>query len=279
MNRLFNNKIQRISATFVLGIFSVISVGGYISASESVRGHLGTTSVIASRNRVVVSPAGIELVRIKPGKFMMGGNVFDDEKPLHEVEIKEEFLIGKFEVTQEQYQKIAGNNPSVFSACGKTCPVDSVSWDDAVKFVTALNATEDGFEYFLPSEHQWEYAAKSGSSEDVYGKLDDIAWYGANSGKSTHPVGKKLPNAYGLYDMIGNVWEWTSGEYVKYPLRPSGTEVSAAKSKNILRVFRGGSWDEIDDGLRASVRIAVGPEFKSRYTGFRVAAKAKGTSQ
>ena len=114
--------------------------------------------------------------------------------------------IGKYEVTQELWQAVMGSNPSHFNECGPDCPVEQVSWDDVQAFIAKLNAREGGQRYRLPTEAEWEYAARAGTSGDRYGNLDAIAWYVDNSRDRTHPVGQKAPNAWGLHDMLGNVW-------------------------------------------------------------------------
>ena len=151
------------------------------------------------------------------------------------------FNLGKYEVTQAEWQGVMGTSPSRFSGCGQ-CPVEQVSWDDAQEFIGSLNGRAGGNRYRLPTEAEWEYAARAGTTGDRYGNLDAIAWYGDNSGGHTQPVGQKVPNAWGLHDMLGNVYEWVadwSGDYpggtVTDPLRGPG-------SGSFYRVLRGGGW-------------------------------------
>src|SRR5947209_1157559 len=150
----------------------------------------------------------IELVLIPPGRFTMGSKSGgDDEKPAHWVTIAKPFYMGKYEVTQAQWQAAMGNNnPS--SVKGDNLPVENVSWDAAQEFINKLNALNDGYTYKLPTEAEWEYAARAGTTGDYAGDLDAIAWYDKNLPGQTHPVGQKQKNAFGLYDMYGNVWEW-----------------------------------------------------------------------
>jgi formylglycine-generating enzyme required for sulfatase activity len=158
----------------------------------------------------------MDFVKVSPGEFMMGcstGDIDcnDDERPLHHVQITKPYEIGKYEVTQAQWQAVMGSNPSTMK--GENRPVETVSKSDAQAFLNKLNQRNDGFRYRLPTEAEWEYAARAGSNEQFTGKLDDIGWYAGNSEDETHPVGQKKPNAWGLYDMQGNVRELVSDGY------------------------------------------------------------------
>lgn len=160
--------------------------------------------------------AGIEFVQIQPGEFMMGCSVGDidcnaDERPIHHVQLTKAFQIGKFEVTQAQWQGVMGSNPSTIK--GDDHPVETISKDETHEFINRLNARNDGYHYRLPTEAEWEYAARAGTGTSYVGKLDDVAWYNGNSDDETHPVGKKKANAWGLYDMEGNVKEWVEDMY------------------------------------------------------------------
>jgi formylglycine-generating enzyme required for sulfatase activity len=160
--------------------------------------------------------AGIEFVQIQPGEFMMGCSTGDidcnaDERPIHHVQITKPFQIGKFELTQGQWQSVMGSNPSTIK--GDDHPVETVSKDEAHDFLNRLNARNDGYHYRLPTEAEWEYAARAGSTSPYAGKPDEVAWYNGNSDDETHPVGTKKPNAWGLYDMEGNVKEWVEDMY------------------------------------------------------------------
>ena len=213
---------------------------------------------------------GMEFVSIPAGSFEMGSTANDDEKPVHTVKISQGFLMGKYEVTRGQWEGVMGNNPRSFIKCGKDCPVEDVSWDDAKEFIAKLNAKNDGFVYSLPSEAQWEYAARAGTMGDYYGNLDDIAWYGNNSGSTMHPVGKKQPNAFGLYDMSGNVWEWCEDWYGIY----SGGNQTDPKgaSSGEYRVFRGGGSNDLGAYSRSAYRGRSAAVAHGSGFGFRVLA-------
>jgi len=234
--------------------------------------------------RELTNSIGMKLVLIPPGEFMMGSPA--DEKrrgvdePQHRVKITKGFYMGATEVTQAQWQKVMGNNPSYFE--GDNLPVEQVSWDNAVDFCRKLSATE-GKTYRLPTEAEWEYACRAGSTGPYAGngKLDDMGWHGGNSGGKTHPVGTKQANAWGLYDMHGNVWEWCADWYgVDYyrqsPVSdPEGPNQGAPLrwAPQGARVVRGGSWDS---GLTGRFRCADrdysrGPADRGDRGGFRCA--------
>jgi formylglycine-generating enzyme required for sulfatase activity len=218
--------------------------------------------------------AGIEFVLVPPGSFMMGStNGAADEKPVHQVTISQSFYIGKYEVTQAQWQSVMGSNPSNFKDCGGNCPVEQVSWDDAQNFVNKLNESNDGFRYRLPTEAEWEYACRAGTTGDYAGTLSEMAWYSENSGSKTHAVGGKQPNAWGLADMHGNVWEWCQDWYHEtyYGAPTDGTAwVTGGEQKE--RVLLGGSWDSPATNLRSALRNGDAPGDRNLHFGFRVVA-------
>ena len=216
--------------------------------------------------------AGNEFVRIPAGEFRMGSKsseADDDERPLTRVRISRGFYLGKYEVTQAEWEAVMGSNPSRFTECGPNCPVERVTWDDVQEFIRRLNATVGEERYRLPTEAEWEYAARAGTIGDRYGNLDAIAWNGYNSGGRTHPVGRKAPNAWGLHDMLGNVWEWTQDCYVDH--LPGGTVTDPqGPVSGSERVNRGGGWSGFAGNCRASGRIGDSPGFRRDDLGFRL---------
>ena len=210
----------------------------------------------------------IEMLLMPPGRFMMGASPDDleahsDEKPAHEVLISNAFYLGRTPVTQAQWQAKRGSNPSRF--CRETDspsrPVERVSWDMIQEFNTLTGLR-------LPTEAEWEYACRAGDEASRYGVLNDIAWYKDNSGGETHPVATKLPNALGLYDMLGNVWEWCQDFYANYPIasmvNPTGPMTVT------VRLLRGGCWYVSSGYCRASRRGGNTPDVIYVNIGFRV---------
>jgi formylglycine-generating enzyme len=181
-------------------------------------------------------------------------------RPGFQANIPRPFYIGKFEVTQGQYRKVMGANPSHFpeSKAGENAddyPVDSVTWQDAQAFVQKLNAIEKSRAYRLPTEMEWEYAARAGATDEVQGlKKPEAAWFMSNAQYTTHPAGRKSPNAWGIYDMLGNVWEWVRDFYDEQ-VQPGGP-VGPRSGK--VHVLRGGSYSAHDKNVRVSVH-AGGP--------------------
>lgn len=220
----------------------------------------------------------LELVLIRAGSFTMGSTNGDaDEKPVHQVTISQAFYIGRYEVTQAQWQSVMGSNPSYFRDCGGNCPLEQVSWNDAQNFINKLNENNDGFGYRLPTEGEWEYACRAGTTGEYAGDLDSMAWYSANSGGKTHLVGTKQPNGFGLYDMHGNVWEWCEDWYhPSYDGAPGdGSAWLSGGDQWHPRVLRGGSWSPFAPYLRSAGRYYPAyytPDFRYNYVGFRVVA-------
>jgi formylglycine-generating enzyme required for sulfatase activity len=218
------------------------------------------------------SITSMEFVRIPAGEFQMGCSPGDtacdaDEKPAHRVQITKAFEMGKYEVTQAQWEAVMGTNPSKFKGADR--PVESVSWDDAQEFLKRLNARQDGYRYRLPTEAEWEYAARVGSSEKQTGPLDAVAWYDGNSGNQTHPIGQKQANGWGLYDMQGNVWEWCQDFYDENYYQSSPAQDPQGPSSRLGRVLRGGSWNYDPRGGRVSGRNGGTLDDRNGGIGFR----------
>lgn len=227
---------------------------------------------------MVMDPLKDDMVFIKGGTFKMGdeqGRGNWEEKPVHTVSVSD-FYIGKFEVTQSQWKEIMGDNPSHFSDC-PTCPVERISWEEVHQFLDKLNQLS-GKKYRLPTEAEWEYAAKGGtkSGNFIYSgrsNVNFVAWHSGNSGNKTNPVGQKEPNELGLYDMSGNVWEWVSDWFESYTsepkINPQGPE------EGDFKVVKGGSWFGNIATNRVSCRGSDEPVNKRSYVGFRVALSAE----
>ena len=225
---------------------------------------------------------GMEFVYVPGGEFEMGcdkkeKDCDNDEKPRHKVMVNG-FWIGKYEVTQAQWEAIMGNNPSYFK--GADYPVEMVSWNDAQAFLRKLNATVEthgraSLQFRLPTEAEWEYAARAKTQTaysfgDDPSQLNNYAWHSANSGGTTHSVGQKQPNKFGLYDMHGNVWEWVTDMYHKnYKGAPK--DGSAWVSGGSNRVLRGGSWNYVPRRVRSADRDIFDPAGRNEDIGFRVA--------
>ena len=220
----------------------------------------------------------MELVLIPAGEFLMGAPDADkgassDFKPQHQVRITKSFYLGKYPVTQEQWEAVMGNNPSHFK--GPKNPVEVVSWEDCQQFLGKLNAKVGGGKFQLPTEAQWEYACRAGSTTrycfgDDESKLGEYAWYGKNLGNTTHPVGEKKPNAWGLYDMQGNVWQWCADWWGWYGAR-SITDDPTGPPAGLCRVFRGGDWGyDAEHCSSASRGNGAGPDSRRNGLGLRV---------
>lgn len=215
---------------------------------------------------------GVSFVKIPSGSFQMGSNEYNNEKPIHTVNIQS-FYMMTTEVTQAQWTAIMGNNPSNWK--GDNLPIEGVSWNDAQDFLRKLNQKDPGKNYRLPSEAEWEYACRAGTTTRFYSgdndnDLDAIAWYFSNSGYNTHPVGQKRANAWGLYDMSGNVWEWCQDwyhdSYYGAPLDGSAWE----SPRGSHRVLRGGSWSSLPNCCRSAFRFINDPDDRNINIGFRL---------
>jgi len=248
----------------------------------------------------VENSVGMELVYVDVKDreiFIMGCSENDrdcqsDERPQHAVKISQGFYLGKFEVTQAQWMAVMGDNPSKFR--GDKRPVENVSWNDAKEFIRRLNDKEGTDKYRLPTEAEWEYAARAGTATKFpfeEARAADYVWYWKNAGHETHPVGEKRPNPFGLYDMHGNVWEWVQDWYSEgyYASSQTTTPSIIVKTKDLVvgskvvvvdptgaaegvgRVLRGGSWSNDLRYLRSPHRNFYPPDYRNANTGFRVA--------
>jgi formylglycine-generating enzyme required for sulfatase activity len=219
----------------------------------------------------------LETVSLSGGEFTMGSETsqWDDEKPPHRVRVSP-FAIGKYPVTQAQWKAVMGANPSGFK--GDDRPVENVSWEDCMEFIKRLNQ-KTGLKFRLPTEAEWEYAARAGSTtEFCFGddekQLGDYAWFDENSGNTTHPVGQKKPNNFGLFDMHGNVWEWCSDWYSESyyeECKGQGTVVDpSGPSAGSFRVYRGGGWNGFAVYCRSALRFFDAPGNRYDLLGFRL---------
>jgi sulfatase modifying factor 1 len=212
-----------------------------------------------------------EMVFVEGGTFQLGSETGEyDQRPVHTV-ILSSFNIGKFEVTQAQWKAIMGSNPSYFKDCDQ-CPVEQVSWNDVQDFIRKLNA-QTGKNYRLPTEAEWEYAAKGGKSSKGYtysgsNDLNSVAWNSENSGFKTHAVGGKQANELGVYDMTGNVWEWCSDWYGTYNSYSETNPTGASLGK--ARVLRGGRGDDGAYYCRSAFRYGNFPDYWFSDYGFRL---------
>jgi len=238
----------------------------------------------AAQGESFTNSLGMEFVLIPPGTFLMGsppcepGRHADEDQ--HPVTLTRGFFCQRTEVTQGQWLEAMGNKPSHFQDCGEDCPVEFVSWNDCQEFIRLLNERERGDKYRLPTEAEWEFACRAGSGEAFASgsitetgcghapNLDPIGWYCGNSGKRPHPVAQKNPNAFGLYDMHGNMWEWCGDWYGTYP--PGHVVEPKGPSEGSGRVLRGGGWHEDAGDCRSAIRVGRLPDSKAGTLGFRL---------
>ena len=254
---------------YVLVLFFYVQVNGQdISAFDSF------SNYTENANRL-----NLEMVAVKSSILTIGctpeqeGDCSDAEKPAHRVEVSD-FFIGKCEVTQAQWKIVMGGNPS--NNKGDNLPVEQVSWNDVQEFLRKLNAMT-GKQYRLPTEAEWEFAARGGINSKNFkysgsNTVNDVAWFGSNSAKTTHPVGTKSPNELGIYDMSGNVMEWCNdwlGQYTDVgKVNPKGANSGSH------RIGRGGSWGSAERVVRVSARSGSTPDSRAINIGFRIACSA-----
>ena len=279
---------------------------------------------------VITNSVGMQFSWIPPGSFLIGSTEteaadqlsecrktwpkcptywFYNETPQRFITIKTGFWMGRFEVTQGQYEAVMGTNPSDFKECGRDCPVESIYWKDAKEFIDKLNARNDGLVYSLPSEAEWEYAARAGNTDNQQASLDEVAWYADNAGDKkvdgyklwmqdsepkwdlyikglrengnrTRKVGLKNPNAWGLHDMLGNVEEWTEDKYQEDYKQiatdgSANTNVWTGGGIDNARGQRGGSWASRSQFVRSNSRVFGLLGAAENTTGFRVVARPR----
>ncbi len=233
---------------------------------KSSRGHIPV-----KLTRVAIGTSHLELVKLPGGSFLMGSDNGDfDERPVHEVALPP-FQIGRYEVTQRQWQSVMGSNPSYFSDCAD-CPVDSVSWQDIQLFLEKLNR-KTGKKFRLPSEAEWEYACRSDGGETYCGDSDEtqVSWYIGNSDGRPQPVGLLEPNTFGLYDMSGNAYEWVQDCWHDGYREAPSDGLAWADTNCQRRVLRGGAWYYAPAYAAATYRNANMPDSRFVIYGFRLA--------
>ncbi len=235
---------------------------------KSMPGESGGYRMAEFQQNYFVNTIGMKFKLLRPGSFIMGSvEGAEDEMPVHLVTISRPFYIGVYEVTQKLWKQIMGRNPSEFEDDRR--PVENVSWNEVQKFIKKLSEKE-GIQYRLPTEAEWEFACRAGTKTE-YSWGDEFngeyAWYRENSGGKTQPVGQKKSNAWGLYDMTGNVYEWCVDSYGDYS---DGQLVDPENSGGTRRIGRGGSWNSSAEGCRSSNRGSNHPFRRFNVLGFRL---------
>lgn len=257
------------------------------SISDSTHNHILPVSIPINGvvRSLIINSIGMEFILIPAGEFEMGSPMREKrrklwESPLHRVTIEKPFYMGRYPVTQAQWKKVMGNNPSYFK--GEKYPVENVSWNEVQVFFRKLDALEnaDGNNriYRLPTEAEWEYSARAGNTTAYFfgedeSKLTEYAWFLENSGLETHPVGLKNPNLLELYDIYGNVWEWVQDEYhISYkgaPTDGSAWENSLPSVSIPVRIRRGGGWNGNAGCCRSAERLFAAQDKRLNSLGFR----------
>jgi len=275
---------------------------GGTGASDTSDGNFTLMAAGQNENEITITlPGGVtmELVHIPAGTFMMGSPTSergrDSDEDLHQVTLTHGYYIGKYEVTQAQWQAVMGSNPSYFSSCGGDCPVEQVSWNDicggttgsdctSSSFIGKLNAYLGTTKFRLPTEAEWERAARAGTQTEFsfsvpsdwdtecgsFPEAEAHMWWCGNSNSQTHRVGSKQPNGYGLYDMHGNVWEWVADGYTGH-LGTSAVTDPTVPPSGWGRVRRGACWINYSRQCRSAVRTNLAPSNRADYLGFRLA--------
>ena len=293
LNHKVSHKLQEKKEDFSFAVFSnpIIRNSSFVVKRVRLEGiefmrynswmeHLAIRKIeeeTAKQKSFNVNGVSFDMISVEGGTFTMGASNQDsdasyEERPAHEA-ILSTFYIGKYEVTQELWQAVMGNNPSPDSCKGEKVPVVDVSWDDCDDFIKELNKLT-GKKFRLPTEAEWEFAARGGKNGKGYkyagnDNIEAVAWYCGNSGGHPHPVGQKQHNELSLYDMSGNVWEWCQDWYGSYSSN-SQTNPTGASSGS-YRVNRGGGWGNDARGCRSSRRSYITPSYGDNYLGLRLA--------
>ncbi len=275
--------------------------GGSLSLTAIRKGHLPTSIIVAvglGEDQVVkvalpeipvprptqaytIPGLGLELAWIAPGTFLMGSPESEAHRSADEKQVKvtiaDGFWLGRCEVTQGEWVALMSSNPSHFKAVGLNGPVESISWRDAMEFCRRLTEREKaaerlptGYAYTLPTEAQWEYACRAGTTSAYSGDLNAMGWYIHDHEESSHVVGKKAPNAWGLYDMHGNVWEWCLDWYAD-TIRVDSRGAMISPAEGVYRASRGGSWNCPEGNCRSALRRWLSPADRGNRLGFRLA--------
>jgi formylglycine-generating enzyme required for sulfatase activity len=262
------------------------------------------TNVTTSAPATITHPGGGDMILLSAGTFDMGctaaqqadGNCLSRESPVHTVTLTHDFYMGETEVTQGEYQSVMGSNPSSFSSCGSTCPVEDITWHEMAEYANALSVLDGLTECFtctsgscttpnspytcdgyrLPTEAEWEYVARAGTDYFYAGSdiIGDVAWYTSNSSGATHPVAQKDPNDWGLYDMSGNVYEWTWDWYDSGYYSSSPSSDPEGPTSGSSRVRRGGGYGSNARYLRVSFRHYATPSYRSGNISLRLTRTA-----
>ena len=272
---------RRIQAAKLVDWEGASSYPEFETLLESVAEKLGKKSVTEKPKKqkakvepkTITNSIGMQFKLIPIGEFMMGSEEFDWSKPVHTVKIRTPFYLGIYPVTQREWKAIMGNNPSEFN--GNDLPVESVSWNEVQDFIKKLNEKEGTNKYRLPTEAEWEYAARAGTTTrysfgDDDSELGEYAWFDKNSDDKTHPVGEKKANPWGLYDVHGNVWEWVQDEWHN-TYNGAPIDGSAWRDRvSAFRVSRGGGWIRYARFCRSAHRSDNAPDKRYHFLGFRL---------
>ena len=275
-----DRKTVTISEGQTASITGTLVSNAVASSSSNTLGYSSGSSSMASGSNTISIPVkngiSIDMVKVEAGTFMMGAtsemkDPYDDEKPVHQVTLTNDYYMGKYEVSQALWEAVMGSNPSEYK--GDNLPVEMVSWNDCQEFISKLNSMT-GRKFRLPTEAEWEYAARGGKKSRSYqysgsSNISDVAWYDGNSGSKTHPVGTKQANELGIYDMSGNVWEWCHDWYSSYSSLSQMNPIGAISGA--CRVRRGGSWDNSVWYSRSSSRSYDTSDYSRINLGLRLA--------